>query len=299
MSGLKIFRNDEERAGLLLILPAFLIIVGLIGYPFVYSIFLSFTNTTIGKLGDFVGFKNFIALAKSSRYQDVLIRSVIYTIGSLIPKLFFGLGVALLLRNLGNYKWTKFLKSLFLFPWVIPTSLSALAWLWLYNPNFSVLNWIIAKIIPGSTGIGWVLSPAMAMVSVIVFNVWRGVPFFAISFLAGLLSIDEELYEAADVEGANGLQKFLHISLPLLKPVVSIVLLFSMLMTIAEFNSIYIITNGGPQSSTQIIAFYSYVEGIRGGSLSRGAAVSIFLFPILFIVSYFQLRTIRKGIGRK
>jgi multiple sugar transport system permease protein len=296
---LKLFRNNEERAGLLLILPAFIIIIGLIAYPFFYSIILSFTDTTFGVLGDFVGFKNFINLAKSSRFHDVLIRTGIYTVGSLIPKFLFGLGVALLIRSLGNKKWTRFIKGLFLFPWVVPTSLSALAWLWLYSPNFSVLNWIIEKIIPGSGGIGWVLSPGMALFSVILFNIWRGVPFFAISFLAGLLSIDEELYEAADVEGANGLQKLLYISLPLLKPVVSVVLLFSMLMTVAEFNSIYVITNGGPQSSTTILAFYSYVEGIRGGSLGRGAAVSLFIFPILFIVSYFQLRTIRKGIGRK
>lgn len=297
MKNIRLFRNNEERTAFLFLLPAILIIFVFIGYPFIYSFILSITNSTIGKSGEFVGLKNFIDLLDSSLFRQVLVNSLIYTFFSVITKLIVGLLVAVLIKNIFG-RWSKFLKGTILLPWVVPTSLSAIAWWWMFNPEFSIFNWIIKKILPFSSGIPWLSSPHWAMFSVILVNVWRGVPFYAISFLAGLVSIDEELYEAASTEGANGIQKFFHISVPLLKPVFAVVLLFSTLMTLSEFNIIYVLTKGGPMNTTQLLSTFAMQEGIMVGNLSRGAAISLFLFPILFICSYFQIKVIRREVRK-
>jgi len=294
---MKIFRDNEEKTGYVLIAPAVLLIVLLIGYPLGYSVFLSFTNSIVGKIGTFAGFANFANLLKSPVFLRVLINSVIFTIGSIIPKVVIGTSIALLIKSsLG--RWSRFLKGAIMLPWVVPTSLSALAWWWMFNPLFSVLNWVIKKIFLSSKGIPWLSDTVWAMFSVILVDVWRGVPFFAISILAGLVSIDEEIYEAADTDGANGMQKFFRITLPLLKPVMAVVLLFSTVMTISEFNIIYLITGGGPRYSTHLLATFAFQEGLSTGNLSRGVAISLFVFPILFIASYFQIRIVRKDVRK-
>ena len=294
---MKIFKNNEEKTGLLLILPAALLILFLIGYPFAHGIFLSFTNSIVGKTGSFIGFENFSKLLKNPVFFKVLINSIVYTIGSVIPKVVIGTAIALLVKSFVG-KWSKFLKGTLLIPWVVPTSLSALVWWWMFNPQFSVLNWVIKRIFPFSEGLPWLAEAEWAMFSVILVNIWRGVPFFGISILAGLVSIDEEIYEVADTEGANGVQKFFYITLPLLKPVLAVVLLFSTLMTISEFNMIYIITGGGPRNATELLATFAFREGLSTGNLSRGAAISLFLFPILLIASYFQIKIVRRGVRK-
>jgi len=293
----KLFRNDEEKTALLFLLPAILLIFILIVYPFIYSIYLSLTKSTVGRPGIFVGLSNFIDLSKNPLFRQVLFNSVVYTVFSVVIKLVIGLLVAVLIKNIVG-RWSKFIRGTVLLPWVVPSSLSAIAWWWMFNPQFSVFNWVIEKILPFSNGIPWLSKSHWAMFSVILVNIWRGVPFYSISFLAGLVSIEEELYEAASTEGANGIQKFFHISLPLLKPVLAVVLLFSTLMTISEFNTIYIITQGGPMNSTHLLSTFALQEGIRTGNLSRGAAISLFLFPILFIASYFQIRVVRQGVRK-
>jgi multiple sugar transport system permease protein len=279
-----------------MIAPAVLIIVFLIGYPFVYSILLSLTNTSVGRAGSFVGLSNFAKLLKNTVFRRVLLNSGIFTVGAVGAKLIIGLGVALLIEKFS--RGSKFIRGSVLLPWVVPTSLSALAWWWMFNPNFSVLNWVITRAIKLSSGIPWLSDARAAMLSVIIVHVWRGVPFFAISLLAGLVSINREYYEVADSEGAKKWQKFLYITLPLLRPVIAVVLLFSTLMTISEFNIIYIITGGGPRYSTHLLATLAYQEGIATGTLSRGAAISLFLFPILFVASYLQIRVVRENVRK-
>jgi len=289
-------RLVEEEVAYIMIAPAVFIIFFLIGYPFVYSIFLSLTNTSVGRTGSFVGLLNFARLLKNTIFQRVLINSGIFTVGSVTAKFVIGLAVALLIEKVT--KGSKFIRGTVLLPWVVPTSLSALAWWWMFNPNFSVLNWIITCVIKLSSGVPWLSDAKMAMFSVILVHVWSGVPFFAISLLAGLVSINREYYEVADTEGAREWQKFLYITLPLLKPVIAIVLLFSTLMTISEFNIIYILTGGGPRYSTHLLATLAYQEGIATGNLSRGAAISLFLFPLLFVASYLQIKTVRENVRR-
>ena len=293
---MNIFRNEEERDAYWFLIPALLIIVLLIAYPFLYGIYLSFTNTKVGSRGVFIGLENFIRLFSSSVFKKVLLNSTYFTVGSIALKFIIGLSIALVIENLKRGK--KFIRGAILLPWVVPTALSVLAWWWMFNPNFSILNWIIVKLGLSSKGVPWLSKQNYAMFSVILVNVWRGVPFFTISFLAGLVSIGKEFYEAAETEGAKSWQKFYYITLPLLKPVIVIVLLFSTLMTISEFNIIYILTGGGPMYGTHLLATLAYQEGIATGDISKGAAISIFLFPILFLASYLQLRIIRQGVRR-
>lgn len=291
---MKLFKNEEEEQAYIFLVPAAIILLLLIGYPFIYGVYLSFTNARVGSTGTWVGLANFYRLLKSSVFHQVLYNTLVFTAASIVLKFIVGLPVALLIENLGRF--SKFVRGTILLPWVVPTSLSALAWWWMFNPNFSVLNWILKNI--GLQGVPWLSDPEVAMFSVILVDVWRGIPFFAISFLAGLVAIDKEFYEAADTEGAKGWQKFIYITLPLLKPVIAIVLLFSTLMTISEFNIIYILTGGGPMYGTHLLATLAYQEGIATGDISRGAAISIFLFPVLLVASYFQLRIVRQGVQR-
>lgn len=293
---MRLFRNEEEKVAYSFLIPALSIIILLIAYPFLFGIYLSFTNARVGSSGVFVGFQNFLRLISSSVFRKVLANSLVFTIGSIALKLIIGISIALLIENLRRGR--KFVRGVILLPWVIPTALSVLAWWWMFNPNFSVLNWIIVHLGFSKKGIPWLSRQNYAMLSVILVNVWRGVPFFAISFLAGLVSIGKEFYEAAETEGAKSWQKFFYITLPLLKPVLVIVLLFSTLMTVSEFNIIYILTGGGPMYGTHLLATLAYQEGIGTGDISKGAAISIFLFPILFLASYFQLRIIRQGVKR-
>jgi len=293
---MKLFRNEEERTAYFYLLPAIILVFGFIGYPFVYSIYLSFTNAGIGKSGSFIGILNYLNLLKSSTFRQVLFNSLVFTIIAISIKMFFGMIFALIMQHLR--RTGKLIKTLIMLPWVVPTSLSAIAWWWMYNPNYSIFNWIINKL-GTDYRVHWLSLPKTAMLSVIIVNSWIGIPFFAISILSGLISIDIELYEAADSEGAKGYQKFIYITLPLIKPVLAVVLLFSTLMTISEFNIIYIITNGGPLFGTTLLSLYAYQQGISNGVISRGAAISIFIFPLLFIVSYSQLRMVRKSISKR
>ena len=282
----------EEKVAYFFLAPAMLIIILLIGYPFLSAIFLSLTNTKVGSTGEWIGTENFQRLLKSSVFQRVLYNSLVFTGISVFLKFLIGLLVAILLKDL--IKWAKVIRIVILLPWVVPTSLSTLVWWWMFNPNFSVLNWILKEV--GLRGIPWLSTSKTAMLAIILVNVWRGTPFFAISFLTGLVAIDRELYEVADVEGANSWQKFIRITLPLLKPVIAVVLLFSALMTVSEFNIIYVLTGGGPMYSTHLLATLAYQEGIATGDIGRGAAISVFLFPVLLMASYFQLRIVRRGV---
>lgn len=289
------FKNTEEKTAYLFLLPAIIIIVFLIGYPFFYSIYLSVTNTSVGKTGSLIGFLNYTRLFKNAIFRQVLFNSFVFTIGAVSLKLILGMSVALLMQKIKIF--SKFIRGAFMLPWVVPPALSALVWWWMYVPNLSVLNWVTTRI--GLEKIPWLSDKTMAMIAVIIVHTWIGVPFFAISILSGLISVDSSLYEAADLEGARGYQKFLYIALPLIKPVVAIVLLFSTLMTISEFNIIYIITGGGPMYGTHLLATLAYREGISTGNISRGAAISLFLFPVLFVASYLQLRVVRRSVGRR
>jgi multiple sugar transport system permease protein len=215
-----------------------------------------------------------------------------YTAITTVFKLAFGLWLALLLNR--HFKGKVFVRAFILLPFIIPTVLSTFAWKWMFDPTFSVINWTLLRLGLISTRINWLGEPNLAMLSVIIVNIWRGVPFYAISLLAGLQTIRPELHDAAAIDGARPWQRFWYVTWPLLLPVTLVVVLFSVIQTFADFQLVYVLTGGGPANATQLFATYAYQVGIGTGLLSQGAAISLAMFPVLLIVTIAQLLYIRR-----
>lgn len=275
-----------------MIAPALLLLIFIVGYPFMTGIYLSLTDARVGQAGTFVGIKNFLELSQSPLFQTALKNSVLYTFICVAVKLFLGLALALILNRALLAK--KFIRGVILLPWVIPIVLSATGWKWMYDSTFSVINWTLAKLGFIDGGILWLGSPWLARFSVILVNIWRGTPFFAINLLAGLMTIPKEVYEAAKSDGAGTIASFWYITLPFLWPVLTFVILFSTVMTISDFTIVYVLTQGGPLNSTHLLPTLAYQIGLITGNLAKGAAISLFIFPVLLAVVYFQLRLMRR-----
>jgi multiple sugar transport system permease protein len=202
--------------------------------------------------------------------------------------------MALALLLFRTVKFKKWVRGAVLLPWVIPTALSTLGWWWMFDSLYSVVNWTLIHLGIMQVGPNWLGTPYLAKSVVILVNIWRGLPFFAITLLAGLVSIPQELYEAAKTDGAGPIARFWYITLPMLKPVLVIVVLFSTIFTFSDFNIVYVLTRGGPINSTHLFATLANQIGLQSGKIGEGAAVSLYMFPILVMVVYFQLRLIRK-----
>jgi len=263
-----------------------------IAYPFVRGILLSVTNSRVGVPGDFVGLANFYKIFNDSIFRTAVYNTFLYTLVTTIFKLALGLWLAMLLNR--NFRGKAFTRAFILLPFIIPTVLSTFAWKWMFDPTFSVLNWLLFHLGAITGRINWLGDPDLAMISIIVVNIWRGVPFFAISLLAGLQTISPELSEAAAIDGAKPLQRFWYITWPLLLPVTMVVVLFSVIQTFADFQIVYVMTGGGPANATHLFATYAYQIGVGTGLLSEGAAISLAMFPILFLVVVIQLLYIRR-----
>ncbi len=284
--------EDEEILGYLVIAPALLLLLVLVAYPFFIAIGLSLQNKVIGKPGTFVGLGNFKTLLDSQIFRQTLQNSFVFTLTSVTLKVILGMALALLLNR--SIRGRKFFRGAVLLPWIVPTALSTLAFLWIFDATYSIINWVLLRLGLIKQGILWLGHPYWAMFSVIVVNTWRGMPFFAISLLAGLVAIPQELYEAAKTDGAGLLTQFWYITLPLLKPVLMIVILFSTIFTFSDFNIVYVLTRGGPTNSTHLFATYAHQTGLVSARIGEGAAISLFLFPVLVLVIFFQLRLLRR-----
>jgi multiple sugar transport system permease protein len=279
-----------------LLLPALTMLSLFVAYPFIRGIWLSVLNTTVGREGDFVGLQNYVKLWNDSIFQRTTQNTFIYTGIATVLKLALGMAVALMLNMLIGFK--RLLRASLLLPWIIPTVLSTLAWKWMFDPTFSIVNWILYHLGFTNARVDWLGGPVAAMWSVIMVNVWRGMPFFAITLLAGLQTISPDIQEAAAIDGANAWQRFWRVTWPLLMPVTMVVMLFSVIQTFADFQLVYILTGGGPVNSTHLFATYAYQIGIQTGKLGEGAAASLAMFPFLFLVVVFQLWYVRRGEGR-
>ena len=285
-------RPSDALVGYAFIAPAAIIIVGLVGYPFVLALWFSVSDAWIGEFGNFVGLANYSRLLQNSIFQQTLQNSIVFTASSVALKTVLGLTLALLLYRINRFR--RVIRGAVLMPFVIPTALSTLGWWWLFQPTYGVLNWTLKRLGVISTDIPWLYDPYLAMASVIIVNTWRGLPFFAITILAGLMAIPREYYEAAETDGANPWARFVHITFPLIKPVLGIVVLFSTILTLADFNIVFVLTKGGPMNMTHLFSTLSFQLGTAGGKISDGAAVSLFLFPVLVVVVTLQLRLIRR-----
>jgi multiple sugar transport system permease protein len=284
--------EDERWLAVALLLPTVVLLGLFIAYPFVEGVVLSVTDTKVGVPGTFVGLANFDRLWNDSIFQVAVRNTFVYTIVTTILKLALGLWLAMLLNR--NFKGKAFTRAFILLPFIIPTVLSTFAWKWMFDPTFSVINWTLYRLAVIHGRINWLGDPDLAMISVIIVNVWRGVPFYAISLLAGLQTINPELQEAAAIDGARPWQRFWHVTWPLLLPVTMVVVLFSVIQTFADFQLVYVLTGGGPANATQLFATYAYQIGVGTGLLSQGAAISLAMFPVLLIVVIIQLLYIRR-----
>jgi multiple sugar transport system permease protein len=284
--------EDERWLAFMLLAPTLILLGLFIAYPFVKGIMLSVSNTRVGVPGDFVGLTTFAKVWNDSIFRTAAYNTIVYTAITSVFKLGLGLWLALLLNR--HFKGKAFIRAFILLPFIIPTVLSTFAWKWMFDPTFSVLNWMLFQLGFIDQRINWLGDPDLAMASIIVVNIWRGVPFFAISLLAGLQTISPELHEAAAIDGANGWQRFWYVTWPLLLPITMVVLLFSVIQTFADFQLVYVLTEGGPANATHLFATYAYQIGVRTGLLSEGAAISLAMFPLLFLVVIFQLLYIRR-----
>jgi multiple sugar transport system permease protein len=285
--------EDERWLATFLMLPTVILLGLFIAYPFVKGIELSVTDTTVGNPGRFVGFANFAKIWRDDIFRLAVWNTCLYTFVTTVFKLLLGLWLALLLNR--HFKGKAFMRAFILLPFIIPTVLSTFAWKWMFDPTFSVLNYVLFHLGLIHGRINWLGDPWLAMISVIIVNVWRGVPFYAISLLAGLQTISPELHEAAAIDGARAWARFRYVTWPLLLPVTLVIVLFSVIQTFADFQLVYVLTGGGPANATQLFATYAYQLGIGTGLLSQGAAISLAIFPILLLVVIVQLIYIRRA----
>jgi multiple sugar transport system permease protein len=284
--------ESERLLAALLLAPTVLLLGVFIAYPFVMGVWLALSDTSVGNPGQFVGLRNFIKAWNDSIFQTAFWNTCWYTAWATVFKLSLGMWLALLLNR--NFRGKRLVRSSMLLPFIVPTVLSTFAWRWMFDPTFSVLNWVLYRSGLIVTKVPFLSDGAYGMWCAIAVNTWRGMPFFAISLLAGLQTINPDLHEAASLDGANGWYRFWNVTWPLLKPVTLVVVVFSIIQTFSDFQLIYVLTGGGPANSTHLIATYAYQIGVATGLLGEGAAISLFMLPVLFVVVWLQLRYLRR-----
>jgi multiple sugar transport system permease protein len=278
----------KSTAAFLMTLPLIILIALLVIYPAFYSMHLATLNKSMQR---FVGLGNFQFLFKRETFWLVVEQSCIFAITAVVFKALIGFIVAHFVHNIpakGQRKW----RGMLLVPWVIPPAMSTLAWLWLFDPSYSAFNYTLSFF--GVGPIPWTGDPDWARFSVILVNVWYGAPFFMIMYLASLKSVPEQLYEAAAIDGANWWQRIWYVTLPMMRNIIAITALFSLIVTFANFDIVWILTNGGPLDHTHLFATWAFRVGIQGSDIPLGASVSLFMFPILAIAAIFILRDINK-----
>src|SRR3989475_4352594 len=284
--------HPEVAVAFWLLVPTLALLTLFIAYPFVRGVWLSVTNTVVGEPGHFIGLHNFTKIWDDSIFRTAALNTFVYTGVTTVFKLALGLWLALLLNQ--HFRGKAYVRAFILLPFIIPTVLSTLAWKWMFDPTFSVINWLFWKLSLINARINWLGDPELAMASIMTGNVWRGVPVYAISLLAGLQTINPDLHDAAAIDRANRWQRFWHVTWPLLLPVTMVVVLFSVIPTFADFQLVYVLTGGGPANATHLFATYAYQIGVGTGLLSEGAAISLAMFPALLVVVIVQLLYIRR-----
>jgi multiple sugar transport system permease protein len=288
---LKKFLDDRNTLGLMFMLPAGVLLLVFLTYPLGLGTWLGFTDAKIGRPGQWVGLENYEFLWGDSVTRLALFNTLFYTVVASVLKFFLGLWLAILLNERIPFK--SFFRAAILLPYIVPTALSAIAFWWMFDAQFSVISWVLTRMGLIHGYIDFLGDPWNARFSVIAANVWRGVPFVAITLLAGLQTISPSLYEAAAIDGATGWQRFWHVTLPLLTPIIAVVMTFSVLFTFTDFQLIYVITRGGPLNATHLMATLSFQRAISGGALGEGAAIAIAMVPFLLaaiMFSYFGLQ---------
>jgi multiple sugar transport system permease protein len=287
-STLRRFSQRRSTIAFLLCLPLIVLIAAFVVYPAFYAIYLSMLNK---KMTAFVGLGNFAFLLKRHTFQLVIFQSCLFAVTAVVLKALLGFILAHLMHNIPG-KNQRIWRGLLLVPWVIPLALSTLTWWWMFDPSYSAFNWILNQF--GMDNVPWLGVGWIARFCTITVNVWYGTPFFMIMYLAALKSVPEQLYEAASIDGATSVQKLFFVTLPMMRNIIAITVLFSLIVTFADFDIVRILTAGGPQDMTHVFATYAFQVGIQSGDIPLGASVSLFMFPILALAAFFVLRGVTR-----
>ena len=291
ISWLERLNSNRNLLGFLFMLPAALVLLVFLAYPLGLGVWLGFTDVKVGRPGHFIGFDNYEWLFQDDIFWLSVFNTFLYTSVASVIKFAIGLWLALLLNR--NLPFKSFLRAIVLLPFIVPTVLSALAFWWIYDSQDSVISWTLIEMGLLDQPIDFLGNPNNARASVIAANIWRGIPFVAITLLAGLQTISPSLYEAATIDGANEWQRFRRITFPLLTPIIAVVMTFSVLFTFTDFQLIWVMTRGGPINATHLMATLSYQRAIIGGALGEGAAIAVAMIPFLLaaiLFSYFGLQ---------
>ena len=285
------FFDNRNVLGLLFMLPASVLLLFFLTYPLGLGVWLGFTDAKIGRVGEWIGTENYESLVTDSVFRLSVYNTFVYTLVASVIKFVLGLWLALLLNK--NIPFKSFVRAIVLLPFIVPTVLSAIAFWWIYDAQFSIVSWVLVKMGVMDQYINFLGEPNLARMSTIIANIWRGVPFVAICLLAGLQTIPPSMYEAASIDGATPLQQFRHVTLPMLSPIIAVVMTFSVLFTFTDFQLIWVLTRGGPINATHLMATLSFQRAIPGGALGEGAAIATAMIPFLLaaiLFSYFGLQ---------
>jgi len=283
--------ESRNALGLAFLLPAAVILLLFLTYPLGLGVYLGFTDTRLGRPGIWIGTENYEFLFEDSIFWLAVFNTILYTVVASLFKFVLGLWLALLLNR--HLPFKAFLRAVVLLPWVVPTVLSGIAFWWIFDAQFSVISWALMQLGLIDAPINFLGDVTNARISVIAANIWRGIPFVAITLLAGLQTIPQSLYEAAVLDGASNWQRFRWITLPMLSPIIAVVMTFSVLFTFTDFQLIYVLTRGGPLNATHLMATLSFQRAIPGGQLGEGAAIASAMIPFLLaavMFSYFGLQ---------
>ena len=276
--------------------PALVYIILLVGLPFLLALVLSVTNSSAGSLAfSFVGLQNFRSVIQSPVFLRALRNTFVFTLVSQAAVMLLGNILARALMK--SFRGKSIVRLLILMPWAAPISLATLGWLWIFDSTFSVINWMLKA--AGWLGPGqwyyWLGDTTLGMIAIITIHVWRMLPFSTVILLAGLTSIPKEVHEAADIDGAGPLAKAFQVTIPMMLPILTVAVLFGVVFTFTDMSVVYLLTRGGPYNSTHVLASLAYQDGVLGGDVGRGAAVAIFLVPVLLVMAVLMLRASRRA----
>jgi multiple sugar transport system permease protein len=282
----------ESSLGVILMLPGALLLMVFMAYPFLLGIWLSVTDSAIGRMGQYIGLRNFAELLSDSIFQQTTRNTLIYAMVTVPFKAVLGLGLALILNN--RMRFSNPVRAVVMMPYIVPTALSTLGWFMIFDPVFSPISWLLRHFGLIGRNINFLGDPGLAISSVCLVNIWRGLPFFAITILAGLQAVPNELHEAAAIDGAGLWHRFKHVTVPHIKGVVLIATLLSIIFTFADFQLIYVLTKGGPANQTHIFGTYAYQIGLSATEIGMGAAIALYMFPILTVFAVILLVYLRR-----
>lgn len=289
--------GPDWKVAIPFVLPMVILMVGLILWPFINAILISFTTRSITRTDQWVGLANYVRLWSDPDYRSTVNNTIIFTVASVISKLIIGMTIALLLNS--RIPFRNVLTGIMLLPWIVPEVVTAMAWRSIYDPIFGGLNPMLQALGLIDRRVAWLAEPSLAMPSVIAVNIWKGIPFYTMLLLAGLKAIDKEMYEAAEVDGATAIHKFRFITLPGLKYVIAVTMLLSTISTFNTFGLIYLMTGGGPGGTTRVYSILAYERAIVGLRFGPGAAVAFSMAPILALFILLLARFMRQGVETK